>query len=523
MLLCGVINAIFLRVKNLFFVLIFPLVGAASDLFLSPALTDNALAVTTNSAGLATYRRSNLVMHSAANPESLFVGAGSVGGFGLGVHRAANNTAYYLTNGFRVSSTLFMGIRSGYMDGQVDNFYKYDFGLMYRPVRFLSFGGFSDNLIHGNADVRKTYVVGAGLKLLEFVVVHADATHAGSFSSPRVGAEILLGGINLIAMADLDDKSYSLGFSMSFPHLETGFLFPTQKNRVAKWAVALTTDRKPALFTPRKKVALISIAGRLRDEETEFSLFGDNNAIPLVRVLAQLRNAERDADIGVVILKIGNLASGLGMVEELRNAIIDLRLTGKKVICYMENVSLLEYYLACAADEIIIEPMGSWVVLGVSAEITFFKGLFDKIGIKAEFERVGKYKSAVEPWVYTHFFGESHRYRHYGQSLGTSVGPNGDLLHLSLFLTPARQFRLEIFAEQLRKGTGEPGDRITDVHINGENPTKVFLGKNVVNQQTAGLEIRYEVSRLINLRTRVSQKFSGTPAGTVTGVVDFFW
>jgi len=385
--------------KNVIFALLLPVIGMTSDLFLSPALTDNALAVSTNPAGLATYRRGNLALLSGINPESLFIAVGAVGGIGLGIHRAADNTAYYLTNGFRLSKTLFMGIRSGYMDANTQNYYKYDFGLMYRPFRFLSFGGYSDNLIHGNSDVSQTYLVGAGLKLLDFLVVNVDATLAGSFSSPRVGAEFLLGGINLVGLADLDNKSYSLGLSISSSKLETGFLFSPQKNGSSRWSASLTTDRKPALFYPKKRVALIPISGRIRDNEPEFSLFGDAGGISLVRILSQLRNAARDSDIEVVIIKLGNLTSGLGMVEEIRNAILDLRLSRKKVICYMENVGLLEYYLACAADEIVVEPMGAWVVLGVSAEITFFKGLFDKIGIKAEFVRVGKYKSAVEPLI----------------------------------------------------------------------------------------------------------------------------
>jgi len=129
----------------------------------------------------------------------------------------------------------------------------------------------------------------------------------------------------------------------------------------------------------------------------------------------------------------------------------------------------------------------------------------------------------VEPWVYTHFFGESHRYRHYGQSLGTQVGPNGDLLHFSFVVSPKRQLRFEIFSENSRKGNGEPGDSITDVHLLGKNAKKRFLGKNVTHQLSAGFDIRYEVSRLINLRTRFSQNFYGTPTGTFFGVIDLFW
>ncbi len=114
-------------------------------------------------------------------------------------------------------------------------------------------------------------------------------------------------------------------------------------------------------------------------------------------MLSQIRKAERDEDIKMVVLKIGSISSGLGMVDEIREAVLDLRLSGKRTVAYLDNVELVEYYLATAADQVVVEPMAAWVMAGISAEVTFLKGTFDKIGVKAEFERIGEYKSAVEP------------------------------------------------------------------------------------------------------------------------------
>jgi hypothetical protein len=131
----------------------------------------------------------------------------------------------------------------------------------------------------------------------------------------------------------------------------------------------------------------------------------------------------------------------------------------------------------------------------------------------------------VEPWVYTHFFGESHRYRHYGQSLGTAtVGPNGDEVYFALCLKPSRKLRAELFARNNRKGTGGRGDSITDIYFTGiDSDKKSFLGGAVQTQRTLGLHLSYEISRLIDVRASGERDMADNPDTRLTAVLDVYW
>ena len=88
------------------------------------------------------------------------------------------------------------------------------------------------------------------------------------------------------------------------------------------------------------------------------------------------------------------------VAEELREALVAFRQSGKFVVAYDDAYSQAEYYLASAADSIYIQPMGSISWQGMAFTSMFYKGLFDKLGIEAEIFRptVCKYKSAVEPY-----------------------------------------------------------------------------------------------------------------------------
>jgi protease-4 len=99
------------------------------------------------------------------------------------------------------------------------------------------------------------------------------------------------------------------------------------------------------------------------------------------------------------LLRLGNLRVGWARLAELRAAVQRVRSSGKAVVVYFTSApSDGEYYLASAADWIVCPPVSLINLDGLRAEATFYKGLMDKLGIEFEYERVGKYKSAVEQY-----------------------------------------------------------------------------------------------------------------------------
>jgi protease-4 len=117
--------------------------------------------------------------------------------------------------------------------------------------------------------------------------------------------------------------------------------------------------------------------------------------------LRALDHAANDPNVEAVLLDIDGIDMGWAKVEELREKLLQVEESGKKVIAYVEGGEDKDYYLATAADEIYMAPNSNLYLDGLASYETFFKGTLDKIGVKADLEHVGEYKSAVESFTQT--------------------------------------------------------------------------------------------------------------------------
>ncbi len=143
-------------------------------------------------------------------------------------------------------------------------------------------------------------------------------------------------------------------------------------------------------------VALIGIEGSLPESAPEPGLFGEMTR-NLSETLRRLRRAAVDDDVTVVVLKLRNPSIGRAKIAELRASIDRLQAEGKKVYADIESATPADYLLACACDEIVMPETGVLFLPGVRAEVTYYKGLLDKLGIKADMLQVGDFKGAAEP------------------------------------------------------------------------------------------------------------------------------
>jgi len=140
--------------------------------------------------------------------------------------------------------------------------------------------------------------------------------------------------------------------------------------------------------TPNNPLAGLSFLG----------LDGDK-AVGLNDVLANIKKAKTDDNIKGIFLDESYMLSGQATTEEVRNALIDFKKSGKFIIAYSEIYTQGFYYLASVADKVYINPKGIFEFSGFSQQITFLKGAMDKLGIEAQVIKVGTYKSAVEPYI----------------------------------------------------------------------------------------------------------------------------
>ncbi|MEJ0039448.1 MAG: signal peptide peptidase SppA [Gammaproteobacteria bacterium] len=115
-----------------------------------------------------------------------------------------------------------------------------------------------------------------------------------------------------------------------------------------------------------------------------------------------IRAAAKDKRLPVLVIDISNFeGAGQPTLEELAKAIGEFKKAGKKVIAYGVMFEKPQYYLAAQADEIYIDPLGLVQVDGYEAYYMFYKGALDKLAVDINVFRVGRFKSAVEPYTRT--------------------------------------------------------------------------------------------------------------------------
>ena len=131
---------------------------------------------------------------------------------------------------------------------------------------------------------------------------------------------------------------------------------------------------------------------------------GAEPALPLTGVLQALDRASRDKAISALYLTGNVMAQGYGSgpaaLKELREAILKFKAdSGKPVIAYNHVWSRKEYYLCAGVTRLYGNPSGEVDMTGLSAEPMFFGAALKKYGVEVQVTRVGKYKSAVEPYI----------------------------------------------------------------------------------------------------------------------------
>ena len=156
-----------------------------------------------------------------------------------------------------------------------------------------------------------------------------------------------------------------------------------------------------ALRTPEptirdNSVLVLRVSGALPDytPDDPFKKFFGGPDQSLTGLVMQFKKAKVDKRIKAILLDVNMSGVGWGKAEEIRDAITDFRSSGKHVYAYIEFGLNKEYYIATAADKIIVPPPGELFINGLAADVMFFRGSLDKLGIYPDIYQIGKYKSA---------------------------------------------------------------------------------------------------------------------------------
>lgn len=155
----------------------------------------------------------------------------------------------------------------------------------------------------------------------------------------------------------------------------------------------------------KNSVFVLQFKGNLSERSTSTpfdNLLSDNiSNIGLDDVLSSIRKAKEHKDICGIYFNPSFLITSFASLQEIRDALIDFKESGKFLVAYADQYTAGMYYLASVADKVIVNPSGAISWHGLSSQPVFYKDLLAKVGVEMQIFKVGTYKSAVEPFIAT--------------------------------------------------------------------------------------------------------------------------
>ncbi|MDE0297525.1 MAG: signal peptide peptidase SppA [Candidatus Poribacteria bacterium] len=357
----------------------------------SVAVSDDPLATVLNPAGLAVSNGFNLCYlrtysGASSGDDAFFV---SNPGIGFGMEFGGVNVdfaRYTLSSGSRLLGSLYWGTGYSWInsdDESYDEFSSLSLGLMLRR-RYLSLGIVARDLNRPKLlDKNRTYDFGLAFRPRTWRVTFSlDARKTENIDGIDLDYAVEFRPVQAVLVrANLNESgSFDIRFGITLGQVGLGAFNRFDENRehrdgLSYIHVSNVDQNKPRL---RSKIFLET---RIRD------------------AARTLRIAKRDPDVAGALIRVENTDLGLGRLQELRDVVSDFKSAGKRTICYGHNYSTGTYIVASACDRIVLHPSGEVRLIGLRSETSFYKKTLDKLGLRADLEHIGDYKTASDPFT----------------------------------------------------------------------------------------------------------------------------
>ena len=296
------------------------------------------------------------------------------------------------------------------------------FGSIARPMRYVSLGW---NYDWAPATGDDAVLVDVGIRPdgTSRFTLFADysAQNVFDWENEAIGVGASLRPIDGVEVSarwrDNDRFQFTAGFTLArfgaratptYRHLESGdagYSGPTTDDHAGTW---LTFRGSPPVrgldlekhLAPKRNYLSMDLHGRAVYQAYRWF---DRDSKPLRDLTEQIRFAKEDPTVGGVAIQLSNFEANPAMMWEIRESLLALKRAGKKVLIAADNLDQRNYYLACVADKLVLDPLGGLVMPGVQASRTYMKDLLAKMGLGFEEWRFYKYKSALEAFSRTSF------------------------------------------------------------------------------------------------------------------------
>ncbi len=173
--------------------------------------------------------------------------------------------------------------------------------------------------------------------------------------------------------------------------------------------MSIVASAQPKDTTPSVAVLQLDLRDGLTDQDPQnpFAMFG-GSGMSVISVIEALKHAQTDDKVKGVFVRLPEGGMAPAAADELRQAFLRFRQAGKPIWAhsqglYPSGVVSSTYMLGAAADQLWMQPDSAFQATGFAVEDMFFKRLFDKYGVKAEFEQRREYKNAVNPYLFDNY------------------------------------------------------------------------------------------------------------------------
>lgn len=359
----------------------------------SVAISDDALATFFNPAGLGAGQRGFNLSYLRASEsdfgvdDALFISAANAG-FGMEFATGEDGVdfnRYTLSSGSGIGPSLYWGTGYSWVNSDDENYDKltsWSLGLMLRR-RYVSAGVIARDLnrprFHGEK-LGRTYDFGVAIRpSTSRITLSVDVRKVEKVKGVDFNFAVEARPFRWAALRASvnDDSSFDIRLGINFRQFGVGMYNRFDENQEYQRSVGYMSLSQ-ALHTTR---------------HIRRNAFLD---VQMGEIEKTLKVAKRDREIVGALIKIGGSRYGIGRLQEMRDAILDFKASGKKVVGYMTNCSTGNYLLASVCDRIVLHPSGEVRLIGLRSEISFYKGVLDKLGIRADLEHIGEYKSASD-------------------------------------------------------------------------------------------------------------------------------
>ena len=164
-----------------------------------------------------------------------------------------------------------------------------------------------------------------------------------------------------------------------------------------------SNSSEPELELDRDSVLVFDLSTEIVDGAVPGSgsllgVYGTNRTVSLYDTLQAITAAAEDDRISGIYLT-GFPNEGLATLKEVRQALSDFKVSGKPIWAYSTGFNERDYYMSSVADNLVLAPVGNLEINGFRAETQFLANALQKYGVGVQVLRVGRYKSAVEPFT----------------------------------------------------------------------------------------------------------------------------